>query len=101
MVSLEVLQHEKEEVADDHGNDNAMSVDLKLVLGHFREFHLLVDVFFIVIVQLFLIFFIPFSSWYVIKEKVALREGLRFEATFLEELTLLREEVEASTPLSM
>ena len=34
MVGLEVLQHEEEEVTDYHSNDNAVTIDLELVLWH-------------------------------------------------------------------
>ena len=42
MIGLEMLQHEQEEITDDHGDNDAVSIHLKLVIFHLGELELLV-----------------------------------------------------------
>ena len=87
MVGLEVLQHEQEEVADHHGNDDAMSVHFKLILSHLGELQLLVD-FVLLLTRWRRLILSSFAERYIVQQGVCLAEDLRFEAALLEELSV-------------
>ena len=114
MIRLEVLEHEKKEVANDHSDYDSMPVHLELVLGHLGELHLLVN-HITAILRLLLVLssplarcatllifpFSPLPLGHIVEQEVRLRKNLRLEAVLFEELAISGEEIQASAPLGM
>lgn len=97
MICLEMLEQEEEEVADYHGYNDSMTINLILIIFLLGKLELFIVTFFgSSCSSLWLLVEVA-----VIKKLVHAAEYLRLEFSLLEDLLILYQKVKAGRPLSV